>query len=122
MGGFDQEGVVRLMVGRSVDTLFPRDRPALGETVLEVEGLSRDGVVKDISFKVRKGEILGFSGLVGSGRSDLVRCLFGLEPYQKGTVRIGRARRPSEALKRALPGPRDRKLQGLFLNRSVGRN
>ncbi len=54
MGGFDQEGVVRLMVGRSVDTLFPRERLRLGDSVLEVEGLSRDGVLKDISFKVVK--------------------------------------------------------------------
>jgi len=127
MGDFDQEDVVRLMVGRSVDTLFPRERPALGDTVLEVEGLSRDGVLKDISFKVRKGEILGFSGLVGSGRSDLVRCLFGLEPYQKGTIsikgRTARVRRPSEALEEGLfLVPEDRKLQGLFLNRSVERN
>jgi len=127
MGDFDQEGVVRLMVGRSVDTLFPRERPALGETVLEVEGLSCDGILKDISFKVRKGEILGFSGLVGSGRSDLARCLFGLEPYQKGTILIkgrpARVRRPSEALEEGLfLVPEDRKLQGLFLNRSVERN
>ena len=127
MGDFDQEGMVRLMVGRSVDTLFPRETPTLGETVLEVEGLSRDGVLKDINFDVRKGEILGFSGLVGSGRSNVARCLFGLEPFQKGTIRIkgreARIRRPSVALEKGLfLVPEDRKTQGLFLNRSVEDN
>ena len=126
-GRGDQEGMVRLMVGRSVDTLFPRETPTLGETVLEVEGLSRDGVLKDINFDVRKGEILGFSGLVGSGRSNVVRCLFGLEPFQKGTIRIkgreARIRRPSVALEKGLfLVPEDRKTQGLFLNRSVEDN
>lgn len=124
---FSEEDIVRLMVGRSVETLFPREAPQPGGVALEVDGLSRQGVLEDISFEVREGEILGFSGLVGSGRSNVARCLFGLEPFQKGHIRImgedASIERPADALDLGLfLVPEDRKLQGLFLNRSVESN
>jgi len=124
---FSEEDIVRLMVGRSVENLFPREAPQPGGVALEVDGLSRQGVLEDISFKVLEGEILGFSGLVGSGRSNVARCLFGLEPFQKGHIRImgenASIERPADALDLGLfLVPEDRKLQGLFLNRSVESN
>ncbi len=124
---FDQEKIVRLMVGRNVETLFPREAPPLGEVVLDVENLSRKGHFEDISFQIRGGEILGFSGLVGSGRSNIARCLFGLEPFRKGRIRImgkdARIGKPADSLDLGLfLVPEDRKLQGLFLDRSVESN
>ena len=127
IGEFTEEDIVRLMVGRSVDVLFPREAPPPGEVALEVKGLCRQGVLEDISFSVREGEILGFSGLIGSGRSNVARCLFGLEPFDRGRVLIrgeeARLERPADALESGLfLVPEDRKLQGLFLNRSVESN
>ena len=78
--------IVALMVGREVDNLFPKVTAPLGEPVLEVSGLTSAGVFHDVSFTVRAGEIVGLAGLVGAGRSEVARAIFGVDPYDSGTV------------------------------------
>lgn len=84
------ERMISLMVGRSIDQLFPqRESVPSAETILEVSGLTQPGVVRDVSFSVRKGEVVGLSGLMGSGRSETARILFGLDAFAAGTIRLG---------------------------------
>jgi len=70
------------MVGRTLDHVFPpKPERAIGEPILEVQGLSDDSKFKDINFRVRAGEIVGFAGLMGAGRTEVARALFGLDPF-----------------------------------------
>ncbi|MFA7370736.1 MAG: sugar ABC transporter ATP-binding protein [Sphaerochaetaceae bacterium] len=85
---FTRDSVVEKMVGRSVDTEYPRKNCEIGEVVLSVEEIKREGLIEDISFKLHKGEILGFAGLVGSGRTEVAEAIFGAELYQKGTIEV----------------------------------
>ena len=82
------ERMISLMVGRNIDQLFPpRDHAAVkGMPVLEVSGITQRGTVKDISFSLRAGEVLGISGLMGAGRSELARILFGIDPFSAGSI------------------------------------
>lgn len=123
----DQDKLVRLMVGRSIEQQYPRERGDAGEPLLKVRGLTRNGSFRDIGFEVRAGEVVGLAGLVGAGRTEVVRALFGADPYDSGSV---------EVLGRPLPGhdvvaamragiglvPEDRKGQGLVLDGSVQEN
>jgi rhamnose transport system ATP-binding protein len=78
--------LIRLMVGREISHLYP-DRPTTtGEVMLEVKGLAHDGYFEDISFAVRRGEILGFAGLVGAGRTELAQSIFGIDPIDRGEI------------------------------------
>src|SRR6185503_12534502 len=79
--------LVRHMVGRAV-TLFPKVETPTGDVLLEVEGLTREGVFRDVSFSVRAGEIVGMAGLIGAGRTEVARVLFGLDPRDGGEVRL----------------------------------
>jgi ABC-type sugar transport system ATPase subunit len=74
-----------VFVGRE---MFPYIRQEVGEEVLRLENCSRKGVVKNISFSVKKGEVVGFAGLVGAGRSELARCIFGVDPFEQGKVYV----------------------------------
>ncbi len=119
--------VTRLMVGSDVRDLFPKVEAALGEVVLSVEGLSAPGRFRDVSFELRRGEILGVTGLVGSGAKDLTQALFGLAPVKGGRVvlhgRDGRPRTPGAAARRGLAlVPEDRRAQGAALDLSVREN
>ncbi len=76
--------IVSLMVGRSVSELFPSVPHTPGEVLLRVSSLSGEGIPTDVSFELRRGEILGFAGLIGAGRTELLRCLFGLDPIKHG--------------------------------------
>ncbi len=123
----DSERVVSMMVGRHVEALYPRSFGTPGEVLLEVRGLSRTEVLTDVSFSLRSGEILGVSGLVGSGRTEMARCLAGLDPFDGGEILVGGAifkpRTPADALERGIVlVPEDRKRQGLFLNRTIRDN
>ena len=84
----DVDTVVRRMVGREVTSLYPKEEAEHGETVLQVEGLTREGVFADVSFSVRAGEIVALAGLVGAGRSEVVRAVFGVDRYDAGSVRV----------------------------------
>jgi rhamnose transport system ATP-binding protein len=119
--------IVALMVGREVGDLFPKTPTRIGEPVLEVDGLTTAGVFHDISFRVRAGEIVGLAGLVGAGRSEIARAVFGVDEYDEGTVRLaGRevsAHNPRAAIAAGMAFvPEDRRQQGLVTEASVARN
>ncbi|SFT84224.1 rhamnose transport system ATP-binding protein [Geodermatophilus amargosae] len=119
--------VVRRMVGREVSSLFPKTEVEPGEVVLEVRGLTRRGVFSDVSFDVRAGEIVALAGLVGAGRSEIVRAVFGIDPYDAGSVRVsGKALKKGDPAAAMAAGialvPEDRRQQGLVMELSVERN
>ena len=121
------EEMVSLMVGREVADLFPKTPAEVGDTVLEVAGLSSTGVFHDVSFEVRSGEIVGLAGLVGAGRSEIARAVFGVDRYDSGTVTMnGRtvpAHDPRAAIRAGMAFiPEDRRKQGLVTDASVARN
>jgi rhamnose transport system ATP-binding protein len=114
------------MVGREV-SLFPKVDNPVGEVLLEVTGLTRVGVFRDVSFSVRQGEIVGLAGLVGAGRSEVARVLFGIDRRDSGEVRLaGRAvefRSPSAAMDAGIAYlPEDRHQEGLVLDFSIAQN
>jgi rhamnose transport system ATP-binding protein len=122
-----QDHLVGLMVGRPVTELFPKAEVSIGEPVLEVTGLSNDTEFDDISFTVHRGEILGFYGLVGAGRTELMAALFGLGLVTRGEVRLHRtplsARSPRDAIDRGMVYvPEDRQRDGAILALSVANN
>jgi inositol transport system ATP-binding protein len=98
----DREKLIALMVGRELNQLFPKVDAKVGEVILEVENLSRGNVVKNVSFSVRRGEILGFAGLMGSGRSEVLETLFGIFPADSGVIKINgkpvKIREPHQAI------------------------
>ncbi len=119
--------VVRRMVGREVDSLFPKLDTEPGEVALEVLGLTRHGVFADVSFDVRAGEIVAIAGLVGAGRSEVVRAIFGVDSYDAGVVRVAGARLRTGSPAAAMAAgvalvPEDRRQQGLVMELSVERN
>jgi ABC-type sugar transport system, ATPase component len=127
IGDTTVEEIVRQMVGRDVTTLFPKQEAAIGDDVLVVEGLTRPGVFEDVSFTVRSGEIVALAGLVGAGRSEIARAVFGVDRYSAGTVRVAgevlRKGRPDAAMRAGIAlVPEDRRQQGLVLESSVARN
>jgi ABC-type sugar transport system ATPase subunit len=126
IGEIDRDKVIRMMVGREVrETQFVKRR--IGDVVLDVRNLSRTGVLNDISFNVRAGEIVGMSGLIGAGRSELASCLFGIDPYDSGEVRIGGEKIVANDPKAAIEAgiglvPEDRRRQALVSLLSVSTN
>jgi rhamnose transport system ATP-binding protein len=119
--------LIRMMAGRDVGHMFPVREPSIGEEILSVAEFSRAGFYRDVSFSLRKGEILGLFGLVGAGRSDVIRSLVGLEPRDSGTVRVNgeavRIEGPRDALRLGIAHvPEDRQSQGLILEMSIGDN
>ena len=122
-----EDEIIRQMVGRSVDNLFPKQEATIGEPVLEVENLTSVGVFEDVSFTVRSGEIVCLAGLVGAGRSEIARAIFGVDPYDSGSVRMGGVRVPRKnpaAAMRLGVGfvPEDRRKQGLAMTAGVQTN
>ncbi|QND48881.1 sugar ABC transporter ATP-binding protein [Rhizobium lusitanum] len=83
-----RDDIIRMMVGREITQMFPKEEVPIGETLLSVKNLNLDGVFSDISFDVRAGEILGVAGLVGSGRSNVAETLFGVTPASSGTIEL----------------------------------
>ena len=125
--GCTENDIIKAMVGRDVDDLYAKKAAPIGGVVLEVKNLSTKGFLKDINFKLHAGEILGFAGLVGAGRSEVMRAVFGIDPKESGEVYIkGRKadiKTPRDAMLQGMGFvPEDRKLQGLVLGMSVGRN
>ena len=121
------DGIVSRMVGREVSDLYPKSPAEIGDVVLEVAGLSSTGTFHDVSFGVRSGEIVGLAGLVGAGRSEIARAVFGVDRYDAGSVRLaGRdvpRHRPRAAIRAGIAFvPEDRRKQGLVTEASVARN
>ena len=122
-----ERDVVRQMVGRDVESLYPRGERTSGDTLLEVKDLTSTGTFHDITFTVRAGEIVGLAGLVGSGRSEVARAVFGVDPYDFGDVLMeGKPLRKHDVTAAMNLGlglvPEDRRYQGLILEFGLARN
>lgn len=120
------DDLIRLMVNREITNIYPHVPQPIGKVALEVEHLNTP-LLQDISFSVREGEILGFSGLVGSGRTEIMRAIFGADPCDSGTFQLyGKPYKPSTPKKAILSGigyiSEDRKKEGLLLSRSITEN
>jgi len=121
------ENVIHLMVGRELGDMFHKEEAEIGAPLLEVRGLARQGVVEDVSFTLRRGEILGFAGLVGAGRTETARLLFGADPKDAGQIYIDgklvKIDSPTDAVMAGIGlVPEDRGNQGLVLSLSVLEN
>jgi ribose transport system ATP-binding protein len=123
----DEKKLIRLMVGRDIANLYPKPETTIGEVVLHVEGLSRARVLHDCSFEVRAGEILGFAGLIGAGRTELARAVFGADRIDAGTIwlegRKLRIKSPDDAIKAGIGYlTEDRKRDGLAMTLGIDQN
>ena len=121
------QSVIRAMVGRDMDALFPTVPTEPGRVVLKVERLTREGVFTDVSFEVRGGEIVALAGLVGAGRTEVARAIFGIDRWDAGSVEIdGTSLPPGSPTKAMAAGiglvPEDRRQQGLVMDFSIERN
>jgi rhamnose transport system ATP-binding protein len=127
LDGLTADDLVRAMVGRKLEEHAGDSRSAPGERVLQVQRLTREGVFIDISFDVRAGEIVALSGLVGAGRSEVARAIFGIDRYDAGSVMVhGQPLRKSSPTSAMAAGvgfvPEDRRQQGLVMDMSVQQN
>ncbi len=123
----DHSELVRMMVGRSIEDQFPRRRPEIGDVLLEVRDLSREGALEDVSLRVRAGEVVGIAGIVGAGRTELARAIFGVDPVDSGEVWVEGRRMerfdPREAKNRGIGFiTEDRQRQGIVPPLSVAEN
>ena len=115
----DRDKLIKLMVGRELTDLFPKEEAEIGEVVLSVKGLNRGTLVKDVSFELRRGEILGLAGLMGAGRTEVLETIFGIEKADSGEVVLNgkalRIRQPSDAIRAGMALlTEDRKLNGIM--------
>ena len=122
----DKNELIKLMVGRDIGSTYPERNSKIGDVVLEAKNIVAEGV-KNVSFSVRAGEVLGIGGLVGSGRSELVNTIFGAQKMQSGEIFIKGKKvdinSPSKAIENGIGLiPEDRKLHGLMLGKDVGFN
>jgi rhamnose transport system ATP-binding protein len=127
MTDVDQDALVQMMVGRAVDQIFPKRVHAPGEVLLQVTGYSHPTEFADINFKLHKGEILGFYGLVGAGRSEFMQSLIGITRPSKGVCRIGEQitviRSPADAIAAGIVYvPEDRGKQGAITDMPIFQN
>jgi hypothetical protein len=103
---FDLESVISLMVGRKIENAYPKEDIELGEKVLEIDKLNKDKLFEDVDFYVKKGEIVGFAGLVGAGRTEVMRAVYGLDQKDSGTVKIKskevNIKNPADSIKEGL--------------------
>ena len=123
----DLDTVIARMVGRKLDNVYPKEEVLIGEKALEVEHFTQKDIFEDISFNVRKGEIVGFAGLVGAGRTETMRSVFGLDPHDSGTVRIDgkevKIKSPSDSISHKLVMlSESRRDDGIVPVRSVAEN
>lgn len=121
------DSLINAMVGRSLDNLFPKEYGVKGEAALKVEHLEETGVIHDVSFEAYNGQILGFAGLVGAGRTETMRAIFGADHLDSGNIYINgkkvKNRTPDEAIRNGIAFlTEDRKNQGLVLSQSVSTN
>ncbi len=127
MREISNDGLIQLMVGRTLHELFPKQDTSIGDIVLELIGLGVVGKFSDISFQLRSGEILGLAGLIGAGRTELACAIFGADPASTGTIQLDgkpvRISSPQQAMNLGISYvPEDRKLHGLVLPMSIADN
>lgn len=120
----DVNQIIEYMVGRSLSSVYPEKKNEVGEVILEAEHISNGKEVKDVSFSLRKGEILGFAGLVGAGRTETLKAIFGADPGAKGEIKINgkpvQIKSPRDAIKMGIGFlPEDRKKEGLVVDLPV---
>ena len=123
----DMDTVISRMVGRKIENVYPKEQVELGEMALEVKGLNKEGIFENINFHARKGEIVGFAGLVGAGRTETMRAIFGLDPYDSGAIYINgreeKIRSPEDSIKKHLVMlSENRREEGIIPPRSVEEN
>lgn len=121
------EQLIVAMVGREITQVYPNKTNKVGEKLLEVKGLGKIGYYADISFTLHRGEILGLTGLVGAGRTEICQSLFGITPYDSGEIYLKgqkfKIKNPKDAMNLGIGYlPEDRQLQGLILDWGIGRN
>ncbi len=121
------DDIIRSMVGRDLDSLFPKNVADAGEAVLSVRRLTREGEFSDISFDVRRGEIVALAGLVGAGRSEIARAIFGIDRHDAGSVTLNGVELPNGSPIAAMNAgigfvPEDRRQQGLVMEMSIDHN
>ena len=119
--------LIKAMVGREINELFPKPKVEIGEEVLRVEGLCRTGYCKDVSFHVNKGEILGLTGLVGARRTEVVQTIFGVEKPSAGKIYLDgkevKVKCAADAMNLGIGLlPENRQIEGLILDWGIGRN
>ena len=124
---FSRDEIIEKMVGRSVSAEYPKKQCEIGETILKVEGLTRKGIVNDISFELHRGEILGFAGLVGSGRTETAEAIFGAEKMDSGNIWINGKKTEIHSTSQGKSEgigllTEDRKETGLVLNYDLVKN
>ncbi len=122
-----EDEIINMMIGRSIDCMYPEHEAKKGEVLLEVENLAQLGAFKNVSFKLHKGEILGFFGLVGAGRTEVMRTIFGIDEASEGTMKFkGVPYSPKSARDAMKMGmalvPEDRRKQGIVVHQSLTRN
>ena len=119
--------LIKAMVGREINDLFPKPQVEIGEEVLRVENLNRTGYFKDVSFHVNRGEILGLTGLVGARRTEVIQTIYGVEKLTSGKIFLKgqevRIKSPSDAISRGIGLlPENRQIEGLILDWGIGEN
>ena len=124
---YPTEEIIRDMVGRELTGLFPKENVPSNEIIFQAENITRTGVFQNVSFHVKKGEIVGFAGLVGAGRTEVMRCIFGLDTYDGGTMTLDGAPFVPKSTQNVIRSgiamvPEDRKLTGLVLNNAIREN
>ena len=123
VAGVTMDELVRLMIGRDLQDVYPKRTTQVGEVVLEVKNVSRSKLVHNINFQLRAGEIVGFAGITGSGRTEVARAIFGADASNGEMVLFGKeykARSPEDAIHRGIAlVTEDRKRQGLLLKQNV---
>jgi len=125
--GLTRDDLVRRMVGRELSAMFPKQAATRGDVALSVRRLTREGLFTDVSFDVRHGEIVGLAGLVGAGRSEVARAVFGIDRRDAGEVVVEGRRLPPVSPTAAMAAgmgyvPEDRRAQGLVMDLSIARN
>ena len=123
----DMDDIVQMMIGRTIGERFPKREAVIGEEVLRVEGLSHEKLFRDVSFSVRAGEVLGVSGLMGAGRTEIAHAIFGNIPVASGKIYIDgkevSIKNPREAIQAGIGFiTEDRKTEGLLLEKSIAEN
>jgi inositol transport system ATP-binding protein len=123
----DRQKLITLMVGRELTHMFPKEHAEIGEVVMSVRGLTRKGKIQDVSFDIRRGEILGLAGLMGAGRTEVLEAIFGVARIDAGEITIRgkpvQIREPADAIRHGLGMlTEDRKLTGIMGVLSVGDN
>ncbi len=123
----DVHQIIKDMVGRDLSDFYPDRKPKYGETRLEVEHFTSKGVFEDVSFNVKAGEILAFSGLMGAGRTEIMRAIFGIDKHDSGTIKINgqevKLKSPSDSIKHSVGFlTEDRKDEGLILDATIADN